>query len=149
MDANQLINDFLDTHPEVCRQWPLKARESFRHMCDHDQVKVFFNSFLDYVVARAQGGDIPQEKISMVEITCLGCSVSLQVPDHVPLLITCPICGTIAERTETGISLIRGPTRTVPGEVLDAIKKKELEIKEQVIKESEDGSPVSPEEKNP
>ena len=48
VDSKELINKFIDTHPDFMRAWPLKTRMGFRKMCDYEQIKEFFDRFLEW-----------------------------------------------------------------------------------------------------
>lgn len=48
VDSKELINKFIDTHPEFMKTWPLKTRMGFRNMCDYEQVRGFFDNFLEW-----------------------------------------------------------------------------------------------------
>ena len=54
VDSKALMNKFIDTHPEFMKTWPLKTRMGFRNLCDHAQVKEFFDGFLKWYNAELE-----------------------------------------------------------------------------------------------
>lgn len=137
MTSKQLLNEFMDTHPRVCSQWPLKNRNAMRHLCDNPQIEAFFDAFLQYFSLKLKdGSEMPPKRILTKKIECPGCTVSLDIPLEAPLVI-CPICEAVIEQSGEGnLSLLKPSQKIITGEVLQEIKNLEAQAKHQGDKDA-------------